>query len=324
MRTVLPEDPRKEHHSEEHSSVSARRTERGHWYSGAYLARVFARRPAQLLALLAFVVVAGILIYVFAAGQETNSLNLSSGVLVNTVANANGSVQLSPASTTPPPPGFTQVFDDEFNGTTLSSSWVQYDGTEGPCCVQNVWKSYNLSVSGGLLNLATKKDSAGIIGWTSAGTSMGKSLNQTYGEWDIRVRADKGKGVAFAMLIWPQTGGTPPELDFDEESPSDGAARDLLTATTHYSGGQLHHKETVDLTQWHTISVRWIPTEIDYMIDGTTWAKDTTGVPKVPMHLALQAEVGSKGSDKTQPDSTTPNPTLIQVDWVHVYSYNKS
>jgi hypothetical protein len=280
---------------------------------------MWAKPPAKMLSVLAFVVIAGLLIYVFAATSESTNLPLSSGATNGTTI-SNGQVTLATAPTNPP--GFTEIFDDEFSGTALSSSWTQYDGTEGPCCPDNVWRKYNLAVSGGFLHMISKKDSTGIIGWTSAGTSMGKSLNQTHGQWDVRIKADKAKGVGFAMLLWPQTGGNPPELDFDEEGPGDGTTRSILTATTHYGGGQLHHKENLDLTQWHTISVRWIPGEVDYMVDGATWAKDTTGVPTVAMHMALQAEVGRKGSDTTRPDSTTPNPNEITVDWVHIYSYH--
>jgi hypothetical protein len=71
------------------------------WYSSSYLAQVFARRPAQVLALVAFVAIAAILIYVFAAGSETFNLTLSGGTLNNTVYNSgNNTVSLSTSSGT--------------------------------------------------------------------------------------------------------------------------------------------------------------------------------------------------------------------------------
>jgi hypothetical protein len=98
MRTVLPEDPRQEHKEPGHSTVSASKVERPKWYSTAYLAKVFARRPAQLLALAAFVIIAAVLIYVFAAGQETNALDLCSGTTSGTTCTA-GKVSLNTVPT---------------------------------------------------------------------------------------------------------------------------------------------------------------------------------------------------------------------------------
>jgi hypothetical protein len=96
MRTVLSENPRQEHKEQKRSSVSASRVERPKWYSSAYLAQVFARRPAQLLALLAFIIIAGVLIYVFAAGQESSNLNFNTGTLSGTTYNsANQTVTLN-------------------------------------------------------------------------------------------------------------------------------------------------------------------------------------------------------------------------------------
>lgn len=109
MRTVLPEDPRKQHRRVESGAVSRSSGPRARWYSRAYLARVFARRPAQLLALVAFVVIAAVLFYVFAAGAETTALDLCSGtsngtscssgrVTLNTAPTGGGTLSKNPAA----------------------------------------------------------------------------------------------------------------------------------------------------------------------------------------------------------------------------------
>jgi hypothetical protein len=87
MRTVLQEDPRQAHKKVSSPSVAATNVS-PKWYSGAYLAQVFAKRPAQMLALFAFIAVAGVLIYVFAAGSESTNLAFASGVTSNTTVNS--------------------------------------------------------------------------------------------------------------------------------------------------------------------------------------------------------------------------------------------
>jgi hypothetical protein len=101
------------------------------WYSRAYLSKIFAKRPAQLLAMVAFLTVAAILIYTFAAGQESFTFDFSTGTKVNTVANSNGSVQLATAAT-----GITQIGNlptAEGSGAIESRQypgvyWAQPDG----------------------------------------------------------------------------------------------------------------------------------------------------------------------------------------------------
>jgi hypothetical protein len=109
-RVVLPRSDQPSHLPADQQSVPRRPQDHPKWYSREYLAKVFARRPAQLLALLAFVIVAAILIYVFAAGQETNTLDLCSGttngttcsggqVTLNTSAPVNGTLSATPTLT---------------------------------------------------------------------------------------------------------------------------------------------------------------------------------------------------------------------------------
>jgi hypothetical protein len=100
MRTVLSEDPRREHRQVGKSDAPSGGGLHEKWYSTAYLSKVFAKRPAQMLALLAFVAIAGTLIYVFAAGAESTDLAFSGGTRVNTTFNSTaGTVSLNTATT---------------------------------------------------------------------------------------------------------------------------------------------------------------------------------------------------------------------------------
>jgi beta-glucanase (GH16 family) len=219
-------------------------------------------------------------------------------------------------------PSFRLRADAEFSQRHLSSGWTQYHGRDG-CCKMTYWAPTHLVVHGGLLTMRIGRDPAYGYKWIAAGMSQGRSVNQTYGWWSVRFRMGKGAGTAFAMMLWPQK-GWPPEIDFAEEGPGMGASRSTVTATLHYGSHNtmIHNTRRVDLTKWHTMGVIWTPGRIQYRLDGRTWATITgSSVPHQPMHLAIQTEVGPKGTDKTMPSSHTPSPTKLQIDWVRVYRY---
>ncbi len=232
-------------------------------------------------------------------------------------------IGVQPASTAAATPSFHLVFDAEFSGTRLSSAWTQYNGQDG-CCRMTRWAPSHLVEGGGMLTMKIGRDPAFGWHWIAAGMSQGRSLNQTYGAWAVRFRMQRGAGTAFAMMLWPQS-GWPPEIDFAEEGPGMGSTRRLMTSTLHYgsSNTMIHHAVYADFTRWHTMSVRWTPGKISYLLDGRPWAQITgSHVPHQPMHLSIQTEVGPKGSDTTYPTASTPSPTRLEIDWVHVYRYS--
>jgi beta-glucanase (GH16 family) len=229
----------------------------------------------------------------------------------------------APGATRASTRSFHLRFDGEFSGTRLSSSWTQYNGHDG-CCAMTYWARTHLVEGGGVLTMRIGKDPAYGYKWIAAGMSQGRSLNQTYGIWSVRFRMGRGAGTALAMMLWPQS-GWPPEIDFAEEGPSMGGSRSEMTSTLHYGSGNImiHHSVRADFTKWHRMSVRWTPGRIEYLLDGRTWATIAGSmVPHQPMHLCIQTEVGPKGTDRTLPTSTTPSPTRLQIDWVHVYRYS--
>jgi len=57
-----------------------------------------------------------------------------------------------------PPPGYTRVFSDEFNGTALDTNvWFHRTGAR----LLSFQKPENVTVTNGLLRLALKKEAAG-------------------------------------------------------------------------------------------------------------------------------------------------------------------
>ncbi|HWD08575.1 MAG TPA: glycoside hydrolase family 16 protein, partial [Actinomycetota bacterium] len=190
------------------------------------------------------------------------------------------------------------------------------------------WDPSHVVVSGGMLQLQCYVDPAhanpaNMNGYVCGGVGSGGALVQTYGQYDVRFRVDKGDGIGYAALLWPSYTSWPPEIDFAEDG---GGDRSGTTATWHCgSNGDDSCQEqanlTIDVSRWHTLGVQWTPTSLVYTIDGATWATMTgPGIPNVAMEMDLQMQAGACGDPYTPcPDATTPSNVNMDVDWVVAY-----
>lgn len=213
--------------------------------------------------------------------------------------------------------GFRLAFQDDFNGDRINTDkWGVYNGGNGGDRVAS-----NTIVRNGMLTLRTQKVN-GV--WKGAGVSAARANRQTYGKYEMRVRFDRGYGVRAVGLLWPVSGGWPPEVDF-YEIPGKNTNRTLNTLTNHYrtasSPHRMHHASyTGRFDQWQTVSVEWTPNRLEYKLNGVTQAVMTQNVPRAGMWLGLQTRAGSDMGVK--PDGTTPPVVDMEVDWVKIYSYS--
>ena len=213
-------------------------------------------------------------------------------------------------------PGFTQVFADDFNGTSLDQTkWNGfYDG-------ENNWLNTHGSVANGLATMSEYQDSANGGNWT--GTGMSTLTGWTSGMAFVRARADAGAGITMCIgLIGLNT--WPPEIDFYEDFPTTNT-RHSFTATTHFGSANSmiwNTNTSVDATQWHTYGVEWNSSTITYFVHGVAWASIPNPSPTgangfdQPMKLFMQIETG----DNTNPSSITPAVVNMNVDWAAVYT----
>jgi beta-glucanase (GH16 family) len=213
-------------------------------------------------------------------------------------------------------------FSGQFRQGINTSVWTEYHGRPR-CCPNTIWSRSHIKVKRGILRLQNYRDPAFGGKWVSAGVSMGRSLNQTYGRWRVHFRITKGRGVGMCIFLWPHR-GWPPEIDFAEES-SDVGGRLWETSTLHYGNAnhEIHHRVHANFQNWHTMGVTWTPGLIRYTLDRHTWATISgSQVPNVPMHLGLQTHVGSNGQTGGMPDATTPSKVALQIDWVKVWRWS--
>jgi beta-glucanase (GH16 family) len=199
-------------------------------------------------------------------------------------------------------------FSDDFNGTQIdATSWSVYgaNGPKGPHC----WWDKNVTVGGGMATLKVLPSSL-CDGYSAAGMCACPVATQTYGKFEVRMKATVGNSK-ITFLLWGAN-QWPPEIDFAEfPADGDGMLRQRYNQTLHYSSQNLmiHTYNEADMTSWHTVGVQWSPGLIVYTLDGRTTDTITDHVPSVKMWLALQTD-GSA-------DST---PAYTYVDWVHVYT----
>jgi beta-glucanase (GH16 family) len=192
---------------------------------------------------------------------------------------------------------------------------------------RRVWNPYNsvggfgngfrrpsaISVENGLLRITARGNVSG---------GMGHHRDQLYGRWEFRARTDKGRGRGAAILLWPQTENKDDgELDMMEVPRED---RSQAHFVIHFSPQNklAGNKVNGDFSQWHTFAMDWLPDRITWYVDGVKQFEtfDKNVIPKVPMHMTIQLDMGPFEEWIPAPDHTTPAETSLEVDWVKIYA----
>jgi beta-glucanase (GH16 family) len=224
-------------------------------------------------------------------------------------------------------PGWTQVFADDFDGTSLDmSKWYLYYGQPGGD-PGGWWDGSHVVVHDGIVELQTYQDPAhngNTTGqnndWVSGGMG-GQGIHQTYGKYFVRFRMEPGYGLSYVALLWPVDNSWPPEVDFAEQAYGTTAT---TYATLHYGSNNtmIENSVNADFTQWHTVGVEWTAGKLVYTLDGNVWGTVTNpNVPTIPMELDLQTQTYECGNTWSPcPNASTPSHVNMQIDWVVAYS----
>jgi beta-glucanase (GH16 family) len=170
--------------------------------------------------------------------------------------------------------------------------------------------------------------------FTSARLDTENKFELAYGRIEARIRVPVGRGLLPAFWAlgnnlesagWPASG----EIDVMEVN---GAKPQTVSGTIH--GPRRGHKDFAvggELTEdvplssgFHVYGARWTPDRIEFTFDGEVYAVVTrASLPSGsrwsftrPFFLLLTLPVG--GNWLGAPDSTTPWPATMLVDWVRV------
>jgi beta-glucanase (GH16 family) len=244
-----------------------------------------------------------------------------------------------------PGEGWQLVWADEFDGDSLDeNNWNRQIVKAGR--FNEEWQRYtdslqNAYVQDGQLVIQAihESDAHGMDQYSSARLNTAGKQSWKYGKIAARIKLPYGKGIwpAFWMLgtnidenggdtPWPQCG----EIDILELYGTNDDA--VVEANAHYADASGKHanmgaadyklKEGIFADAFHVFALEWTTERMAWSVDGEEYASlSITGSELTEFHeeffLLLNVAVG--GTWAGRPDSTTPFPQYMYVDWIRVY-----
>ena len=267
--------------------------------------------------------------------------SLSLGLAILWVAGCDNSVDTEIPDADATPSGWTLVWADEFEGSTLDpTKWEAQlgDGCPSLCGWGNnelqTYTAESATVGDGTLKITARKQGEA---YTSARLrTLGKG-DWTYGRFEIKAKLPTGQGLWPAIWLlfsedtyggWAASG----EIDIMEAV---GSEPGEVFGTLHYGGqapenvfsGEPFHLtyDTFDkdfyvfTVEWEEGEIRWYVNNVLYQTQ-TEWTS-TGGDYPAPFnhdfHMILNLAVG--GNLPGVPDETTVFPQTLEVDYVRVY-----
>lgn len=245
--------------------------------------------------------------------------------------------------------GYSLVWSDEFEGTSLDESKWSYDIGDGCDLGENLcgWgnneleyytdRPENVFLNDGKLVIQAIKEFPAYLNeysYTSGRLVTKNKGDWTYGRMDIRARLPVGRGIWPAIWLlhtdtiygqWPKSG----EIDIMENI---GSEPSKVFGTIHY-GHDFWRFTSVDTIlpagrftdEFHTYSVIWTENCIQFLLDGEFYGVPNTRSTVLPttwpfdqdFHMILNMAVG--GNLPGSPDASTQFPQQMEVDYVRVY-----
>jgi beta-glucanase (GH16 family) len=233
--------------------------------------------------------------------------------------------------------GYTLVWNDEFDGTTINSSnWAFEIGTGSFGWGNNELEYYrqeNAWVDEGVLTIEARRESYSGSSYTSSRMKTQNKLSFQYGRIDIRALLPEGQGIWPALWMlgnnitsvgWPQCG----EIDIMEMVGGDGR-ENQTHGTAHwdnnghvYVGGSYTLQTGIFADEYHVFSIIWDQTSIKWLVNNNQFYEiDITPSYMSEFHqkhfFIFNVAVG--GNWPGSPDGTTIFPQQMKVDYIRVF-----
>ncbi|GAA1564765.1 hypothetical protein GCM10009827_102920 [Dactylosporangium maewongense] len=192
--------------------------------------------------------------------------------------------------------GYTLVFEDQFNGTAVDTAKWNYRTDSKAYSTQ---RPQNVSVSGGALNIALKKETYGGKDYTGGGVVSKQTLR--YGYYETRAKLNDGAG--WHSSFWLMSGDGSTTFPASQRSEIDGFEIDSISPTRIHHGvltwkgngvsagksyGTTYTSDTIDSRDWHVYGIDWSETSTKFYVDGvlkytapylpTDWTHDYTSI----------------------------------------------
>ena len=251
--------------------------------------------------------------------------------------------------------GYSLLWSDEFSGSTLNSTYWNYDigiGSNGwGNNEEQYYRSENASLQEGLLIIEAKEQNYGNRSYTSSRIKTQGKFNFKYGRVDIRAAMPQGKGMWPALWMlgenlttvsWPYSG----EIDIMEmvggnglESrvvgtahwnvggtfQADGVTKQPYSPTSYGGNDTLTGGETL-ANAFHVFSLVWTSSELTWYIDDRQYhvmAIDSGAeLSAFQKDFFLIFNVAVGGDWPGSPNANTNFPQRMLVDYVRVFQQN--
>lgn len=229
---------------------------------------------------------------------------------------------------------FELVWSDEFNGTGApdSDKWIYELGYQRNNELQYYTNSTdNTRQIDGNLEIVLREEAMEGYDYTSGSITTETKADWVYGkiEGRFKVPASQGlwaifwtMGTDIRSVGWPSCG----EIDILEHINNET----IQHANAHWSDengdytSQSGQIENIDVTQWHTYSIVWDPSNITYYIDDIQYHQvsildgvNGTEEFHAPQYILINLCIG--GTWPGDPDATTVLPATLYCDYIRVY-----
>lgn len=241
-----------------------------------------------------------------------------------------------------PPPGYTQVWSDEFSGTSIDTSKWNIRNNAGYPDV--TYRTSAVSVANGVMTIKTY----GVTGNYSQGwIDTNNKFMPKYGYFEARINFNTSSGVW--SDFWIQSPGMMDpnvttdtsiwgsEIDVIEHRAYSGTTPydNHIYMANHWGGyGANADANSKNITQagmgngsWHTYGLLWTPTEYKFYWDGVEKWSQTANISGAPQYLIFSSELHPtpswdswSGAVLTNYGTVNTTTTTMQVDYVRVYA----
>jgi beta-glucanase (GH16 family) len=255
-----------------------------------------------------------------------------------TVSNGQGGQPSSGYTSPLTYPNYTLVWQDEFNGSSLSSDWTYDIGTGSWGWGNNELQYYtnqNAIVANGVLEIKAKQEQFNGQAYTSSRIKTQGLKSWKYGRVDIRAALPYGQGMWPALWMlgdnitsagWPACG----EIDIMEMKGGAGANDRTTYGTIHWQDNGTHAQYGGTKTlasgkfadEFHVFSIVWDQVGIHWLLDNVEFKSVSTTPAELSefqekFFLIFNVAVG--GNFAGNPDGTTVLPQSMYVDYVRVF-----
>lgn len=232
-------------------------------------------------------------------------------------------ILLIPALALAAPPSSSQwklAFADEFNGSAVDNAQWNYRTGE------RIWSAQlpaNISVTGGFLRIALRKEKAGTLDYTAGGLISKAAFR--YGYYEARIKMPKGRGwhTSFWMMQnGPKSGldSRYQEIDVCEQ---DSVAHNDYSVNWHNWSphSSYGHKQitTPDLSaDFHLYAAEFTPTHVRFFFDDQlVHTISVAAVPHYDQHIWLTSVASYLHGATSVEDAALPETALF--DYVRYY-----